>query len=435
MPPFTSEQFIKESAAKSFDLHHRDTMNHIIQKQTEAFEKGADRFLDLKSTKNKANLIKWKAIENLDRYLLAFETNFTANGGQVIWANNAEEAHQEIEKILAKKHAKTVIKSKSLVTEEINICSFLEKNGIEVIKSSIEESTSYDSNEETTNTGEEHLLELRKHLREKVSLADVSISGANFLIAESGSIAISENEGNIRLANAFPKTHIVISGIEKILPNLSDLDLFWPLLASHGTGQNLTTYNTILSGPRKTSEGDGPEEMYVILLDNGRTNLLAQKEQRQGLYCIQCGSCMHVCPVYQNIGEQTYGTTYKGPIGSLITPHLQGTQNFKHLSEASTLCGKCTEVCPVSIDIHQMLLLNRRDAVEKRLNSESEIKAWKFFTFATKKRKWLDLFGSKIKNFFLRCYFKKSWGKHRELPTFPKKSFAKQWKESQSKKD
>src|SRR5690606_1904212 len=234
-----------------------------------------------------------------------------------------------------------------------------------------------------------------------------------------------------RLTTTFPKTHIAVVGIEKIIPSIGDLDLFWPLLASHGTGQDLTVYNSILSGPRQNTEYDGPEEMYVVLLDNGRSQLLQHKEQRQGLYCIRCGACLNVCPVYQNIGGHTYNSTYQGPIGSLITPHLNGMKEFKHLSYATSLCGKCTEVCPVGIDIQQMLLLNRRDAVQQQMTSSIERKGWSFFSWLVGKRKLLDLFGGKFKNAVLRNFFKKSWGEKRELPKLADKSFSKQWKERQ----
>ena len=223
---------------------------------------------------------------------------------------------------------------------------------------------------------EQLTLKARELLREKYVQADVGITGANFIIADTGSIAISENEGNARLSISFPKIHIAVVGIEKMIPSMADLDLFWPMLATHGTGQNMTVYNTILSGPRQANETDGPEEMYVVLLDNGRTNLLAQKDQRQGLYCIRCGACLNACPVYKNIGGHTYETTYSGPIGSIITPHMRGMEEFKHLSYASSLCGKCTEVCPVKIDIHKMLLLNRRDAVKDRSGTKKEKWGW-----------------------------------------------------------
>jgi L-lactate dehydrogenase complex protein LldF len=278
-------------------------------------------------------------------------------------------------------------------------------------------------------TPEQLTLKARELLREKYLQADVGITGGNFLIADTGSVALSENEGNARLTISFPKIHIAIVGIEKIIPSIADLDLFWPMLAGHGTGQNLTVYNTILSGPRQPNESDGPDEMYVILLDNGRTNLLAQKDQRQGLYCIRCGACLNACPVYKNIGGHTYNTPYSGPIGSIITPHMAGMKEFKHLSYASSLCGKCTEVCPVKIDIHKMLLLNRRDAVNEGLVTSAEKWGWKMWTRGMLSRKMEDFFGGKMKNFLMKTFFKKTWGHYKEMPDVAEKSFAKQWEE------
>lgn len=278
-------------------------------------------------------------------------------------------------------------------------------------------------------SAQELTLKARELLRSGYIQADVGITGGNFLIADTGSIAITENEGNARLSTTFPKIHVAVIGIEKIIPSLADLDLFWPLLATHGTGQRLTVYNSIIGGPRQEDETDGPDEMYVVLLDNGRTTLLAQKEQRQGLYCIRCGACLNGCPIYKNVGGYTYGTTYSGPIGSLITPHLRGMEEFKHLSYASSLCGKCSEVCPVKIDIHQMLLLNRRDAVNGGIVSKTEKMAWKGFTYAITKRRIIDLFSGKLKNFLLRRFFKKAWGNQRDLPPVAEKSFSQQWKE------
>ncbi|MCY4780054.1 LutB/LldF family L-lactate oxidation iron-sulfur protein [Sphingobacterium sp. UT-1RO-CII-1] len=451
-----AEKFLSESKIKSFDQQHRNVINHNIGKYNTSFEKGKEKFNNLENSKKKANIIKWKAIENLDRYLLDFESNFTKRGGKVIWANDADEARAEIAKIIDYHQAKSVVKSKSMATEEIELNSFLQEKGLDNIESDLGEfivqllgqkpyhivtpamhlslediaklfHEKFDTPLEAT--ASEITAKAREIMRKKYKTADIGITGANFLIADSGSIAITENEGNARLSTTFPKVHIAIAGIEKVIPQLQDLDLFWPLLASHGTGQNLTVYNSILSGPRQAHESDGPEAMYVILLDNGRSQLLAQKEQRQGLYCIRCGACLNACPIYKNIGGHTYNTTYQGPIGSLITPHLKGMKEFKHLSEASSLCGKCTEVCPVGINIHNMLLLNRKDAVEQGLTTRSERNLWKGFSYLMKKRKLLDFFGGKTKNFFLRNFFKKSWGKKRDLPNIANKSFAQQWKE------
>lgn len=451
-----ADKFLSESSIKAFDLHHRDVITMNMEKYDAAFEVGKRKFHNLENSKLKAKLVKWKVMENLDRYLQEFEANFIKKGGKVIWANDTEEAQQEILNIIRSKSARKVIKSKSMATEEIELNTFLEANGIEALESDLGEyiiqllgqqpyhivtpamhlniteiaelfherfDTPLDA------TAEQLTMKARELLRDCYVNADIGISGGNFLIADTGSIALTENEGNARLSTTFPKTHIAVIGIEKMVPNITDLDLFWPLLATHATGQNLTVYNSILSGPRQENETDGPEEMYVVLLDNGRTDLLAQKEQREGLYCIRCGACLNVCPIYQNIGGHTYNTTYSGPIGSLITPHLKGMKEFKHLSFATSLCGKCTEVCPVGIDIQKMLLLNRRDAVQQNLTPSFEEKIWKGFSFAIQRRKMIDLFSGRFKNLFINTLFKKMWGKQRNLPKMAKKSFAQQWKE------
>jgi L-lactate dehydrogenase complex protein LldF len=458
----TAEKFVEVSSQKSFDIPHRGIINFNIGRYDTAVERGLSRLINLEHAKRKGHQVKWKVMENLDKLLPEFESNFQKRGGKVLWANTVEEANREILNILERANAKTVIKSKSMVTEEIHLNEFLEKNGIESLESDLGEyivqllgqkpyhivtPAMHLSKEDIAKlfhekfgtpenaTPQQLTLKARELLRDKYLTADVGITGANFLIADTGSIAITENEGNARLTTTFPKIHIAIVGIEKMIPSITDLDLFWPMLSTHGTGQNLTVYNTILSGPKQLNETDGPEEMYVILLDNGRTELLAQKEQRQGLYCIKCGACLNACPIYKNVGGHTYDTTYSGPIGSLITPHLRGMKEFKHLSYASSLCGKCTEVCPVKIDIHKMLLLNRRDAVKKNLNPKSEKLGWFIWKRSMLKRGFMDAFGGKFKNSLLKNFFKKYWGDKRELPKVADKSFSAQWtKEHQTKK-
>jgi len=454
-----ASDFIHTSDTKAFDLDHRRIINYNIGKYNTAVARGLSRFANLENSKRKAHTIKWKVMENLDKLLPEFEANFQKKGGKVIWANDADEARKEILQIIKKANAKTVIKSKSMATEEIHLNEFLEKNNIEALESDLGEyivqllgqkpyhivtPAMHLSKEDIAklfnekfgtpidSSPEQLTLKARELLREKYTSYDIGITGGNFLIADTGSIAVTENEGNARLTTTFPKIHIAIVGIEKLVPSINDLDLFWPTLAAHGTGQNLTVYNTILSGPKQSNESDGPEEMYVILLDNGRTNLLAQKEQRQALYCIRCGACLNACPVYKNIGGHTYETTYSGPIGSIITPHMAGMKEFKHLSYASSLCGKCTEVCPVKIDIHKMLLLNRRDAVNEGLSPKTESIGWKGWKIGMSNRKKMDMVGGRFKNFLLRSFFKKSWGKHRNLPEVAEKSFSKQWQEKQS---
>lgn len=452
----TEEDFLEAAGVKAFDMDHRRIINHNIGKYDNAVTRGLAAFANLENAKRRGHVIKWRVMENLDKFLPEFEQNFQRRGGKVIWANDAEEANREILNIINKSGANKVVKSKSMVTEEIHLNEFLKSHQIESVESDLGEyivqllgqkpyhivtPAMHLSKEDIAKLFHEHFgtpldatpeqltLKARERLREKYLQADIGITGANFLIADTGSIAISENEGNARLSTSFPKIHIAVVGIEKIIPSLTDLDLFWPMLATHGTGQNLTVYNTILSGPRQAGETDGPNEMYVILLDNGRTNLLAQKDQRQGLYCIRCGACLNACPVYKNIGGHSYQTTYSGPIGSIITPHTEGMQDFKHLSYASSLCGKCSEVCPVKIDIHKMLLLNRRDSVKEQLITRNEKWGWAIWKKGMLKRSLMDLFGGGVKNFFLKTFFKKTWGHYREMPVVADKSFAKQWQE------
>jgi L-lactate dehydrogenase complex protein LldF len=367
-----------------------------------AVAQGKARFSDWQQARSRAAKIKWDAINHLDRYLEQFERNVIENGGQVHWAEDAEQARQII-LTLARRHAVTkVVKSKSMVTEEIHLNDALEAAGIRVVETDLGEYicqlrgeppyhivtpvmhlTRADVAETlhapATASAEDLTGIARQRLRREFLTADMGITGANFAIAETGMIAITENEGNARLTFSLPRVHVAVVGIEKVLPRLEDLALFWPLLAASGTGQALTCYNSLIAGPRAGSEPDGPQEFHVVLLDNGRTKLLADAEQRDALHCIRCGACLNACPVYRAIGGHSYRTTYQGPIGSVITPHLRGAQDWSHLSFASSLCGACTDVCPVRIDLHHHLLHNRRNAVRRKFDSPLQrlvFRAW-----------------------------------------------------------
>jgi L-lactate dehydrogenase complex protein LldF len=205
-------------------------------------------------------------------------------------------------------------------------------------------------------------------------------------------------------------------------------------LATHGTGQNITVYNTILLGPKQEGEYDGPEEMFLVIVDNGRSELLAQIEQRTAMTCIRCGACLNGCPIYRNIGGHAYGTVYSGPIGSVITPHLQGMADYKHLSYASSLCGKCTEVCPMHIDLHKLLLYNRRDSVKRGMSTRTDRLVMYGWKKVMTKRWMLDSTGSGMKNRVLKMFFRKAWGPRREIPVVQPKSFNKMWKEMKGMK-
>lgn len=451
----TAAEFIAKSTVKAADKEHRRKINFNIGRYNAVVPIGKQQFSDLHLAREKAKNIKWKAIEKLDHYLELFESNITKKGAKVIWAENAEQALEEIRKICKSKRCRSVVKSKSMVTEEIQLNEFLKKNNIKSIETDLGEYIQQLDNEPPYHivtpamhkskedvaklffeklgtdpklTPEQLTLVARETLREKYVQAEIGITGANFIIADIGGIAITENEGNARLSCGWPKTHIAIVGIEKIIPSLNDLSLFLPLLATYGTGQRVTVYNTIITGPKQDNETDGPEEMYVILLDNGRTNILANEKQRESLYCIRCGACLNACPVYKNIGGHTYSTTYSGPIGSVITPHLKDMGEWKHLSYASSLCGNCTEVCAVKINLHELLLENRHEAVEKGNRSFAERMAWKMWMQAMLRRKWMNAGNNKLKNWVVNNFLK-GWKKHHGEMEFPKKSFNQLWKE------
>ena len=455
----TAESFIAKGTIKAFDLEHRRKINFNIGKYNASVPNGKLQFSNVMLARERAKNAKWKAIENLADNLEQFEMQLTKRGGKVIWAENAEQALKEIEKICAEKSCKTVVKSKSMVTEEIHLNHFLELMGIESVETDLGEyiqqldgETPYHivtpamhkSKEDVAKlfaeklgtppdlTPEELTMVARLKLRDKYVQAEIGITGANFIIPDIGGVAITENEGNARLTCGFPKTHIVIVGIEKVIPSMTDLALFWPLLSTFGTGQKVTTYNSIVTGPRQPGETDGPDDMYVILLDNGRTNMLDNPKTREALYCIRCGACLNACPVYKNIGGHAYETTYSGPIGSVITPHLKDMEDYKHLSYASSLCGNCTEVCPVRINLHELLLENRHEAVEFGFVTFGEKIAWKAWKRGSLSRKLMNLGNGKLKNKVVNKLFK-GWSLNRSELIFSQKTFNEMWKERRGK--
>ncbi|VBB45858.1 Lactate utilization protein B [uncultured Paludibacter sp.] len=451
-----SKQFTKDAKKIAFDKQHRNTIKFNISRYDAAVSKGMMRYANVDEAKNRAAFIKRDVLKNWDKYLLEFEENITANGAEVLWAENATEATVFIRKILTENDAKLLVKSKSMTTEEIELNHTAESLGCESVETDLGEFIVQVAGERPyhivtpamhkskgdiaklfnekfgtsiESTPEELTEYVRQVLRKKYTLAEIGVTGANFLIADIGGISVTENEGNGLMTTAFPKIHIVIAGIEKIIPKFSQLGLFYPLLAAHGTGQQMTAYNSVFTAPRKNNETDGAEKMYVILLDNGRTNIFADDEAYESLSCIRCGACLNGCPVYKTIGGYTYDTTYSGPIGSVITPFLRGFKDFGHLSFASTLCGKCNEVCPVRIPLTEILLSNRRKTVEKGLRPAVEKTAIKGFELISSDRKSFDFFPSLIKNAGLTPFNYFGWGPKRKMPIFAKKSFSEKYRE------
>lgn len=451
-------KFLTDAADKSTSAAHRQRIDFNMGKYHQKVAVGKQQFKDLSLARQRAKEIKADALQNLPELLEIFEHNFKSRGGQVHWAENRQQALQAIQSIATQHQAQTVVKSKSMITEEIGLNDFLQQQGIEVLETDLGEfivqirgekpyhivtpamhlskediaqlfhqefDTSLDA------TPEEMTAYVRALLRQKFAAADIGISGGNFIIAETGSIALVTNEGNARLTTTLPKVHIAIVGIEKMIRSLNDLNILLPVLATFGTGQELTVYNTILSGGRLSHESDGPKEMHVILLDNGRSDMLADDKLAEALQCIRCGSCLNNCPVYQTIGGHTYQSPYSGPIGAVISPHLDLGVDYSHLSEASSLCGSCTENCPVGIDLHGLLLYNRHLKSVSKI-SFKEKAAWKSWQLASLNRSLMNA-PAFTKNTFSQLFLKGAWGTERVFPIFPKQTFNQIWEQKRKK--
>ncbi|MEX2261619.1 MAG: LutB/LldF family L-lactate oxidation iron-sulfur protein [Bryobacteraceae bacterium] len=358
----------------------------LIEKRRKAVN--ADALPDYQELRTQANAIKKHTIENLDHYLERLEYNVAAHGGKVIWCREANEVADFVLGLAKERGLRLIVKSKSMTTEEIDLNERLEHHNLESVETDLGEyilqlaherpyhivapalhKTRYDVAEIFSNRlGVENEVVIenqtriaRRVLREKFLAADIGISGANFLIADSGAVVLVENEGNARLTTSAPKIHIAVAGLEKLIPRAQDLAVFLKLLGRSATGQALTVYTSFLSGPRRGEEIDGPDEFYLVLLDNGRTKLLGDAEKRESLFCIRCGACLNHCPVYRKIGGHSFPWVYSGPIGAIITPQFMGVHHEPALPFASSLCGACAEVCPVKIDIPKVLLELRAD--------------------------------------------------------------------------
>jgi L-lactate dehydrogenase complex protein LldF len=352
---------------------------------------------DFQAWREQAHQIKKHTIENLDHYIEQAEEQVTARGGKVIYARDGGEVAQFIINLAKERGSELIVKSKSMTTEEIDLNEWLEKDELETVETDLGEyiiqlakerpshivapalhKTRYQVADlfteklgvEREEVPEKQTLIARRVLREKFLAADIGITGANYVIAESGSVAVIENEGNARLCSSAPKIHIAIAGIEKLIPRAQDLAIFLKLLGRSATGQPLTVYTSFLSGPRREGEVDGPDEFYLVLLDNGRTKLLEDKAKRESLYCIRCGACLNHCPVYRKVGGHSYPWVYSGPIGAIITPQFKGISEDPWLPFASSLCGACAEVCPVKINIPQILLDLRSEAVKAKQRAD-----------------------------------------------------------------
>ena len=364
----------------------RKAMDGLMAKRKAAFEDW-----DLETLRTLGANIRRRALAQLPDLLVQLEQQLIANGIQVHWANDADEACHIVRDICSVRQAKTVIKGKSMVSEEMELNHYLEKHGIEALESDLGEYIVQLAEETPShiimpaihkNTGEiselmhdktgtdrsndvEYLTaSARQQLRERFMQADVGISGVNFAVAETGSLCLVENEGNGRMTTTVPACHIAVTGIEKVVPGLEDVTALLALLTRSATGQHITTYFNMISAPRQPGELDGPDEVHVVLVDNGRSAIYQDDELLDTLRCIRCGACMNHCPVYSRVGGHAYGTTYPGPIGKILMPHLLGLDETRDLPTASSLCGACGEVCPVRIPIPGLLVRLRQESVD-----------------------------------------------------------------------
>ncbi|MCS7316244.1 MAG: LutB/LldF family L-lactate oxidation iron-sulfur protein [Bryobacteraceae bacterium] len=348
---------------------------------------------DYQELREQARRIKEHTLENLDAYLEQFEAEVRARGGEVVWARDGAEVADFLVELGRRSGARLIVKSKSMTAEEIGLRERLEAQHFEVVETDLGEyiiqlaherpyhivapalhKTRYEVGEifsqklgvPRENEPERQTRIARAVLRQKFLAADIGITGANFLVADCGAVVLVENEGNARLTTSAPRIHVAVAGIEKLVPRAQDLAVFLKLLGRSATGQPLTVYTSILSGPRRAGERDGPEQFYVVLLDNGRTRVLAERDKRETLYCIRCGACANHCPVYRRIGGHNYPWVYSGPIGQIASPQFQGLTQDPWLPFASSLCGACAEVCPVKIEIPRLLLELRAEVVKAR---------------------------------------------------------------------
>ena len=391
MNPVTSETFDKNAKAALADSQLRGALRNATSLFGQRRLAATSQLTNWEDLRTKARTIKDDVLSHLDKYLEQFVANAESRGAKFHWARDAQEANNIILGLAKERNAQIIVKSKSMTTEETHLNVALEGAGIQVVETDLGEYIIQLAQETPSHIivpaihkTKRQIAELfteelgmaptddvdkltstaREKLRDRFATADIGISGVNFGIAETGTILILENEGNIRLTTSLPRVHIALMGIEKILPRFADLDIFLKLLPRSGTGQRLTTYQSFITGTKTDNDSEGPEELHVVMLDNGRSRMLAHPVTRQSLACIRCGACLNACPVYQNIGGHAYGSVYPGPIGAVITPQLMGLEKTQQLPYASSLCGACREVCPVKIDIPRLLLHLRSEITE-----------------------------------------------------------------------
>jgi L-lactate dehydrogenase complex protein LldF len=427
--------------------------------------RGYAALADSSELRDHAKRVKEHTLAHLDRYLEQLEASVLRLGGQVHWAATAEDARRMVVEIAKRTNSQRIVKSKSMTSEEIHLNPALEAAGLEVVETDFGEFIIQLAGERPSHlvapavhhTRESISRILSKHtgetlpdeagplakvgrrlLREKFAVADMGVTGGNFLVAETGTVVLVTNEGNGRLTTACPRVHVAVVGIEKVIPRMADLPVFLKLLARGATGQTLSVYTTLVTGPRRADERDGAEEFHLVLLDNGRSRVLATPF-RESLQCIRCGACLNACPVYRRIGGHAYGGVYSGPIGSILTPLYDSVADNPHLPHASSLCGACQAACPVKINIPHMLIgLRELQHHEKGVKSRWE--RWAYAaSCAVLRRPWLYRLALKLARVAAWPLARGGWMQRvpgpgaawtqvRDFPAPARRSFREMWK-------
>ena len=443
----------KQGCEKAFDEEHWQKINYSTGCFESSFAKGKVNYRNLDLEKQRAYTLRNKSMLGLEKLLVDFETHFNENGGKVLWARNDDDALTMIFDLICKEKANAIMRSNSMVLDEIGLNGFLERKNIRVVETEVGRfilhegkqkpyhplAPSIHLSKEENNailTGQFKLKpdssakQMINFVRHEVTIESkevpICITGANFLLSDVGGVVLTENEGNILKSTSMAKVHIVVAGIAKMVPSIDDLGVLLPLLSLHASGQSMAACNTITFGPAKT--GNGPEQMYVVLLDNNRSELLSHEKQRKVMSCIHCGACVSVCPVYKNIGGYSYATKHIGPIGTVMTPLMEGLEDYNYLNSACSLCRKCVEICPVKIPLDDLIIENRHLAIMKKTNNSKYDALLRAMIWHCKSRKKMDspLFLKKLQ---LKRLLVPLWGNNRPLPEFAPKSFSQQWKE------
>jgi len=446
------DRFRKVAREKLADPHVQEAIRSSVERLRSHRLEAWGELENVEELRQRAHETRMKAVRDIDHYLAEFTQALEARGGVVKVCATAEEACAYVVDVCRRRDAKLVAKSKSMATEEIGLNRALEAAGVRSVETDLGEyilqlggehpvhiiAPAIEKTKEdvaklfSTVEGSEIGAEFsdltqaaRRQLRKVFLEADVGITGANFVVAETGTIVTVTNEGNGRLVAALPNIHIAVTGIERLVPTLAELSPLLQLLGRSATGQRLSSYTHLVTGPRREGEEDGPEELHVVFLENGRRNLLGTKYEEM-LACIRCGSCLNVCPVYRKTAGSAYGPVYSGPMGAVLVPLLVGIRNASSLPHASSLCGACTQACPVKIPLHELLLELRRDLVEQGGASRLEKLAMTLWSLA-----WSSVFGYRLTTRLARLGQPlagrlgpgKVWGEGRALPPLARKRF------------